>query len=178
VPASLSRRLAPCASKTERPSGPRLLSRLSIAPLTPCLSLRSAPRRAAAMGVAAELAAAASSLPPGFPECAITFSVMRRSPFTHCPVTAAAITRRRRSACCGCRLNAWPRCLKLSQSKPWPPAGARGPPGTAPPLHHRWKAVTAGLPVSSTPVPPAPVVRPPWADPSRAVWAHGCAWFP
>ena len=146
VPASLSRRLTPCASKTERPSGPRLLSRLSIAPLTPCLSLRSAPRRAAAMGVAAKLAAAASSLPSGFPECAITFSVMCRSPFTHCPVTAAAVTRRRRSACCGCRLNAWPRCLKLSQSKPWPPAGARGPAGTSPPLHRCWKAVTARLP--------------------------------
>ena len=123
-----------------------LLSRLSIAPLTPCLSLRSAPRRAAAMGVAAKLAAAASSLPPGFPECAIAFSVMRRSPFNHCPVTATAVSRRRRSACCGCRLNAWPRCLKLSQSKPWPPAGARGPAGTSPPLHRRWKAVTARLP--------------------------------
>ena len=105
-------------------------------------------------------------------------------PTSHCltvppyPVVLLPVTRRRRSACRDCRLNAWPRYLKLSQSKPWPPAGARGPLGTAPPLHRRRKAVTAGLPVSSTPVPPAPVVRPPRADPGHTVQSHGCAWFP
>ena len=51
---------------------------------------------AVAMGAAAELAAVASSLPPSFPACATTFSVVRRSPCTIFPVTIAAVARCRR----------------------------------------------------------------------------------
>ena len=47
-------------------------------------------------------------------------------PTSHClamppyPAVPLPVTRRRWSGCRGCRLNAWPRCLKLSQSKLWP----------------------------------------------------------
>ena len=64
-------------------------------------------------------------------------------PTSHClamppyPAVPLPVTRRRRSACRGCRLNAWPRCVKLSQSKPWPPAGVHGPKHDAPPTHRR-----------------------------------------
>ena len=67
-------------------------------------------------------------------------------PTSHClaappyPAVPLPVTRRRWSGCRGCRLNAWPRCLKLSQSKPWPPTGAHGPKHAASPPHRRRQA--------------------------------------
>ena len=160
VPASLSRRLAPCASNTECPSGPRLLSRLSIAPLTPCLSLRSAPRRAAAMGVAAELAAAASSLSPGFPR--VRHCLLSHAPL---PLQPLSVHRSRRIAPSPERLlrlalervAALPQAIAEQAVATSRCARARWHfTATSPPLEGRHRQAT----VSSTPVPPAAVAKP------------------
>ena len=86
------------------------------------------------MGAVAELAAAASSLPPGFPACTTTLSVVRRSPCTIFPVTAAAVARRRR------------RCLlphpPLLQPLPTEPRAGRG---------SGWPGRTTGRPPPSRP---------------------------
>ena len=136
LPRAWPRCRAPAAS-TERLSCPSPHSPLHSPSLAFFLRVH-ARQSAVSMGAVAELAAAASSLPPGFPECAIAFSVMRRSPFNHCPFTAAAVARRRR------------RCLlphpALLQPLPAEPRAGRGSgwPRLAWP-HHRPASPLASL---------------------------------
>ena len=86
---------------------------------------------AVAMGAATELAAVASSLPPSFPACATTLSVVCRSPCTNWPVTVAAVARRRRRRC----LLSQPALLQPSPAEPRAGRGSGWPRLAWP--HHR-----------------------------------------
>ena len=114
---------------------------------------------AVAMGAAAELAAVASSLPPSFPACATTLSVVCRSPCTNWPVTVAAVARRRRHC-----LLPQPALLQPSLAEPRAGRGS-GWPWLARPHHrpaspsHPWLAEAPRRPAEPAPTASSAVIH-------------------